>query len=47
MCTPENAFDCFINTEMDILVINNYVFYKDKQNIASRAEDYLTKFELD
>ena len=29
--TPEEAYLCFMNTGMDVLVINNYIFYKEKQ----------------
>ncbi len=31
VCTPEDAYKCFMNTEMDILVIGNYYFEKHKQ----------------
>lgn len=29
--TPEEAYLCFMNTGMDVLVLNNYLFYKEKQ----------------
>ena len=29
--SPEDAFKCFMNTEMDILVIGNYIYYKTDQ----------------
>ncbi len=32
VCTPEDAFRCFMNTEMDCLVIGNYLFLKDGQS---------------
>lgn len=31
VCTPEDAYNCFMRTEMDILVLNNYVFKKENQ----------------
>ena len=31
VCTPEDAFLCFMNTEMDVLVLEDYVFLKDEQ----------------
>jgi carbamoyltransferase len=31
VCTPEDAYICFMRTEMDILVINDYIFYKRDQ----------------
>jgi carbamoyltransferase len=31
VCTPEDAYACFMQTDMDILVMGNYLFEKDKQ----------------
>ena len=31
VCTPEDAYSCFMNTEMDYLVMGDYVFAKDDQ----------------
>ena len=31
VCTPEEAYQCFMQTEMDYLVIGNYFFDKNKQ----------------
>lgn len=31
VCTPENAYRCFMNTEMDYLVVGEYVFAKEDQ----------------
>lgn len=31
VCTPEDAYQCFMNTEMDFLVIGNYLFEKSEQ----------------
>lgn len=31
VCTPYDAYRCFMNTEMDYLVINNFVYYKRDQ----------------
>jgi carbamoyltransferase len=46
VCTPEDAFKCFMGTEMDMLVIENFVLIKDDQNKALK-EDYKDKYELD
>ena len=46
VCTPLDAYRCFMGTELDILVCNNLILYKEKQNI-SLLEDYKDKFELD
>lgn len=31
VCTLEDAYSCFMNTEMDYLVMGDYVFAKDDQ----------------
>ena len=46
VCTPEDAFRCFMGTEIELLVIGNCVLYKDHQN-QSLAEDYSKKYERD
>ncbi|MGF2414503.1 MAG: carbamoyltransferase family protein, partial [Ferruginibacter sp.] len=37
VCTPEEAIDCFLNTGMDILVMENIVLEKEKQTIVMPA----------
>jgi carbamoyltransferase len=44
--TPEDAFRCFMGTEMETLVIGDCVLSKSEQNPAL-AEDYKSKFVLD
>ena len=40
VCSPEDAYDCFMNTEMDYLVMENFVFDKRNQpQPAGRNED--------
>ncbi len=46
VCTPEDAFRCFMGTEMDALVIGNCVLYKDAQDPSLKL-DYSAQFELD
>lgn len=46
VCTPEDAFRCFMGTEMDILAIGNFILYKDKQK-STLIHDYRNAFELD
>ena len=31
VCTPEDAYRCFMRTEMDFLVVNNFFFRKNRQ----------------
>ena len=44
--TPEEAYLCFMNTGMDVLVIHDCIFYKEKQPQLA-AEFIKTKFEND
>jgi carbamoyltransferase len=44
--TPEDAFRCFMGTEMETLVVGNAVLDKREQNPAL-AQDYKDKFEMD
>ena len=44
--TPEDAFKCFMGTELDVLAIENCFLEKNKQNIELK-NNYLNKFELD
>jgi len=46
VCTPEDAFKCFMGTNLDKLVIGNCILEKDKQN-KSLYKDYKHEFELD
>ncbi|MFM9847907.1 MAG: carbamoyltransferase [Hyphomicrobiaceae bacterium] len=46
VCTPEDAFRCFMGTEMETLAIGDCLLEKSAQN-ASLAVDYKNKFELD
>jgi carbamoyltransferase len=46
VCTPEDAFRCFMGTEMDELYIGNFRLVKDEQDPKLR-ESYYQKFDLD
>ena len=46
VCTPEDAFRCFMGTEMECLVIGNCVLRKDEQD-RSLASDYKDEFQRD
>jgi len=46
VCTPEDAFHCFMGTEIELLVIGNCLLRKEKQD-QSLIEDYKEKYELD
>ncbi len=46
VCSIEDAFNCFMGTNLDILVIENYILFKDDQD-ESLKKDYKNIFELD
>jgi carbamoyltransferase len=46
VCTPEDAFHCFMGTEMETLVAGNCLLRKERQD-PGLAKDYKDKFELD
>jgi carbamoyltransferase len=46
VCTPEDAFRCFMGNELDLLVVGNCVLKKSEQNPALK-QDYSSAFELD
>jgi carbamoyltransferase len=46
VCTPEDAFRCFMGTDLDVLVVGRAVLHKPEQDPALR-EDYKNKYELD
>ncbi|MBR1457591.1 MAG: hypothetical protein IJ594_10600, partial [Oscillospiraceae bacterium] len=44
VCTPEDAYRCFMNTEMDVLILQNYVLYKREQPEEKKRND---RYDLD
>ena len=46
VCTPEDAFRCFMATELDLLVIGNCILKKSAQDPALKL-DYTNTFDLD
>jgi carbamoyltransferase len=47
VCTPEDAYRCFMRTEMDYLVMGDYIFDKNDQPKFSETADWRTEFTLD
>ena len=47
VCTPEDAYRCFMRTEMDYLVVGNYVFSKQDQPVWKNKENWKEEFILD
>ena len=46
VCTPEDAFRCFMGTEIEVLVVENCILRKEEQDPSLKL-DYKDKFELD
>ena len=46
VCSVKDAFNCFMGTELDVLVCNNFILYKIDQN-NNLYEQYNNKYELD
>ncbi len=47
VCTPEDAYRCFMRTEMDFLIMENYLFDKRDQNEFEEETNWKKEFELD
>ena len=49
VCSPEHAYRCFMSTNMDVLVVDDFVLLKEAQPNAQQHEvdEYLAQFELD
>ena len=46
VCSPQDAFKCFMGTELDTLAIGNFILYKSEQD-KSLIQNYEDKYELD
>ena len=47
VCTPEDAYRCFMRTEMDVLVLENFVLLKEEQKPLENDSDWKSEFALD
>ena len=47
VCTPEDAYRCFMRTEMDYLVMENFILDKSSQEGLEESADWRQEFELD
>lgn len=47
VCTPKDAYLCFMRTEMDYLILNNYLLQKTEQKPLNSDSDWMSEFELD
>ena len=47
ICTPEDAYRCFMRTEIDTLVLEDCILYKSEQPIWKEDENWRDELELD
>lgn len=47
VCSPDDAYRCFMRTEMDYLVMGNYLFDKKEQPDWDKADNWKEEFKLD
>ena len=47
VCTPEHAYLCFMRTNMDYLLLGNFLLEKGEQKPLDKDIDWLREYELD
>jgi carbamoyltransferase len=47
VCTPEDAYRCFMRTNIDALVVGPYVLHKAAQPVSKEGEEWKQEFALD
>ncbi len=47
VCTPSDAYRCFMGTDLDILVIENFMLIKNEQKNKNKIIDYKNEYTLD
>jgi carbamoyltransferase len=47
ICSPEDAYRCFMRTELDILVVEDCILYKEEQPLWEEEGDWRRQLELD
>ena len=47
ICSPEDAYRCFMRTEIDVLVIEDYILFKEEQPPWEEKGDWRSELELD
>jgi carbamoyltransferase len=47
VCTPDDAYRCFMRTEMDYLVIGDFLFEKKAQPEWDKKDNWQEEFKLD
>jgi carbamoyltransferase len=47
VCTPDDAYICFMRTDLDVLLIENLLLLKDEQPVIYDNQEWTKKYELD
>jgi len=47
VCSPEDAYTCFMRTDMDVLVLENCILRKEEQPKFEEDRDWQQEYELD
>ena len=47
VCTPEDAYRCFMRTEMDVLVLEDFILFKQEQPRWKESKEWQDEFVLD
>jgi carbamoyltransferase len=47
VCTPEDAYKCFMRTEMDYLVVNDFILMKSDQPDSENRDKWMEMFKMD
>jgi carbamoyltransferase len=47
VCTPKDAYQCFMRTNMDLLILEDCLLWKESQPQFKDTEDWRTTYELD
>ena len=47
VCTPEDAYRCFMRSDIDVLVVDQWIFMKEDQPVVEDDRKWMQEFELD
>jgi len=47
VCTPEDAYRCFMRSDIDVLIVDQWIFMKEDQPVVEDDKKWMQEFELD
>ena len=47
VCTPEDAYRCFMRSDLDVLVVDQWMFLKEDQPVVEDDKKWMQEFDLD